>query len=209
MTDSSPIQALLFDLGGVLIEIDFERVFTHWAQYSRLGQDEIRARFSVDTAYQRHERGEMDGVAYFAHLRRRLLLDASDAEIAAGWNAVFVGRIHQTLDLIGQLHGSLPCFCFTNTNRTHQAAWSRDYPELDLLFEQVFVSSELGMRKPERQAFEAVAQRIGVAPSGILFFDDLAQNVEGARAVGMQAVRVTGPADIQRAVKMMAAARSA
>jgi len=200
MTDANPIQALLFDLGGVLIEIDFERVFLNWARYSPLAADEIRARFSVDTAYQRHERGEMDGAAYFAHLRRRLLLDATDAEIVAGWNAVFVGRIHQTLGLIGRLRASLPCFCFTNTNPTHQAAWSRDYPELGALFEEVFVSSELGMRKPEREAFEAVVHRMGFPPSGILFFDDLAQNVEGARTLGMQAVLVTGPADIQRAV---------
>jgi len=203
MTDAKAIQALLFDLGGVLIEIDFERVFRHWARYSPLAPDEIRARFSVDTAYLRHERGEMDGAAYFAHLRRSLLLDAGDAEIAAGWNAVFVGRIRQTLDLIGRLRGSLPCFCFTNTNPTHQAAWSRDYPELGELFDEVFVSSELGMRKPERQAFETVARRMGVPPCAILFFDDLAQNVEGARTIGMQAVQVTGPADIQRAVSVI------
>jgi len=200
MTDPHPIQALLFDLGGVVLEIDFERVFRRWAQHSGLGRDELRARFAVDTAYQRHERGEIGAAAYFAHLRRVLRLDASDAEIAAGWNAVFVGRIEPALAAIRKARGSLPCYCLTNTNPTHQATWSHDYPELGTLFDRIFVSSEMGMRKPERRAFETVVRHIGVAPSGILFFDDLAQNVAGARALGMQAVQVTGPADIEHAI---------
>jgi putative hydrolase of the HAD superfamily len=194
---SDHIQALLFDLGGVLIEIDFERVFRHWARHSRLTAAAIRERFEVDTAFQRHERGEIDGAAYFDHLRRLLLLEGSDAEIAAGWNAVFVGPIEPTLALIRRVRERLPCFCFTNTNPTHQASWSQAFPELGSLFEEIFVSSELGMRKPEPLAFETVAAGMGIPPARILFFDDLAQNVEGARSAGMRAVLVRSPEDVR------------
>ena len=197
MAGTRGIEALLFDLGGVLLEIDFERVYRHWARRSRLSVDEIRARFSVDDAYQGHERGEVDAAGYFDHLRRLLQLECSDAEIAAGWNAVFVGRIEPALAQVRQARAHLPCYCFTNTNPTHQAAWSGGYPELASLFDEIFVSSELGMRKPERRAYEAVVRRMGVDPARVLFFDDLAQNIEGARAAGMQAVLVRGPDDIR------------
>jgi len=208
MTETKRIEALLFDLGGVLIEIDFDRVFHGWTRYSPLSPEQIRARFAVDTAYHGHERGEVDAAAYFEHLRRLLVLDASDAEIAAGWNAIFVGRIEPALAHLRRAREILPCFCFTNTNPTHQAVWSRAYPELTSLFDGIFTSWEMGMRKPERPAFETVAHRIGVDPGGILFFDDLDSNIAGAKATGMQAVLVRDPDDIRRGLTGIAGPRT-
>ena len=200
MVPRNPVQALLFDLGGVLIDIDFERVFRAWAVHSTLPIDEIRRRFAVDTAYQRHERGELDGAGYFAHLRRLLALDCTQSAIEDGWNAVFVGEIADTLNLVRLARDTLPCFCFTNTNAVHQQTWTAGFPQVVALFEEIFVSSELGLRKPERRAFDTVAARIGVDPSAILFFDDLAQNIEGAQAAGYQAVQVRSTQDIQAAL---------
>jgi len=67
-------------------------------------------------------------------------------------------------------------------------------------FDRIFVSSELGFRKPERAAFDAVSDTIEVAPRNILFFDDTLENVEGARRAALNAVLVTRPADLLSAV---------
>ena len=85
--------ALLFDLGGVLIEFSFSRALAHWAPYSALSADELRQRFRFDDAYARHERGELTADAYFRHLADTLELDAPVEEIAAGWNAIFIAEI--------------------------------------------------------------------------------------------------------------------
>ncbi len=196
-----PIGALLFDLGGVLIEIDFERVLSSWAKYSSLPLAEIRRRFTIDAAYQHHERGELDGPGYLRHVRQVLQLDAPDQLLRDGWNAVFVGRIESTVALVKTAREHLPCFVFTNSNAMHQRTWAAAYPDLLSLFEEVFVSSELGQRKPDRQAFATVAHRIGLAAPAILFLDDLRQNVEGARAFGMQAIHVAGPNDVRTALQ--------
>jgi len=196
----SPTRALLFDLGGVLIDIDFERVFEAWARHSVLGLQEIRQRFMADTAYERHERGEMDGASYLSHLRGLLEIHAPERAVRDGWNSVFVGEISDTVALVRTARQGLPCFAFTNTNRIHQQAWSAAYPDVVTLFDEIFVSSELGLRKPERRSFAAVAQRIGLEPAEILFFDDMRQNVEGARSLGMRAVQVTQPEDVRRAL---------
>ena len=67
-------------------------------------------------------------------------------------------------------------------------------------FEQIFVSSEMGMRKPEREAFEAIAAVTGNRLDEILFFDDTEENVVGARVAGMPAVLVNSHADIEQAL---------
>jgi putative hydrolase of the HAD superfamily len=74
------------------------------------------------------------------------------------------------------------------------------YAEVLESFRRVFVSSEMGLRKPERAAFEAIASAIGVRLEGILFFDDTRANVDGARALGMPAVLVRSPADVADAL---------
>jgi len=201
---SPSVEALLFDLGGVMIDIDFERIFAHWARHSALDAAQIRARFSADTAYHAYERGELDSPDYFAHLRRLLELDAGDDDIARGWNAIFVAAIDETLALVHEVRPRLPCFAFSNTNPVHQAAWSSRFPEVVSAFDAIFVSSEIGLRKPERKAFQTVAQRIGMAPSALLFFDDMGQNVDAAAALGMQAVRVRGPGDVRTALQAAA-----
>jgi putative hydrolase of the HAD superfamily len=195
-----PTQALLFDIGGVVIEVDFERALHSWAPLSRLSIDQMRRRLAVDETYQRYEKGELDAAVYFDHLRAIFALDGSDADIAAGWNAILVGEISEALALIDVARRQLPCFAFSNTSHTHHAAWAADYPRVVGAFEQLYLSFEIGQRKPDRSAFETVAQQIGTNTDRILFFDDMQENVDGARAAGMQAVRVRSPADIRQAL---------
>ena len=190
------VKALLFDLGGVVIEIDFDRVLKRWEPISKLSFTELKATFHFDTAYERHERGEIEAAEYFAHLRDFLHLDASNDEIAAGWNAVFVADLPEVLAAIAQARAELPCYAFTNTNPTHLAAWKAGFPAAFNGFDKTFISSDLGVRKPERRAFDAITADIGVAHEQILFFDDTLENITGAREAGLQAVYVQSPEDV-------------
>jgi putative hydrolase of the HAD superfamily len=194
------VAALLFDMGGVLFEIDFERALLAWQQWSRLSLDELRQRFQMDAAYEQHERGEIDAAAYFAHLRDVLELEATDSEIASGWNAIYLEEITETLNYISAVKDKLPCYAFTNSNPTHQERWAPTYPRVIAAFQNIFVSSELGLRKPDREAFEAISARTGIPLEQMLFFDDTEDNVAGARAAGMPAVHVKSHADVNKAL---------
>ena len=72
MEDTSliSVKALIFDLGGVVIDIDFNNVFLRWADYSNRSVNEIRSKFSFDHRYEAHERGEIDSTDYFNSLRQ-------------------------------------------------------------------------------------------------------------------------------------------
>lgn len=190
------VEALLFDLGGVLIDIDGRRVFAHWARCAGVDAAILRSRFAVDEAYRQFERGELDIPTYFAALRARLGIDLSDADFLAGWNAMLVGEKTGIREVLAQAAKHHPLYLFSNTNSAHHAVWGCDYAAMLSPFARLFVSSEIGRRKPEAEAFAYVAEAIGRPPENILFFDDAAENVEGARAVGMPAVHVTCTQDI-------------
>lgn len=194
------IAGLLFDMDGVVFEIDFERALQTWSDWTSLPIEEIYHRFEMDEAYEQHERGEIGASEYFAHLRNVLELDANDSEIALGWNAIYLEEITETVNYILAVKEKLPCFAFTNSNPTHQAYWTIAYPRAVESFHQIFVSSELGLRKPDREAFEAISDTTGICLDKMLFFDDTEENVNGARAAGMQAIHVTAHSDVKNAL---------
>lgn len=185
-----PVEALLFDLGGVVLEVDFARMFARWAQHAGQEPAAIRARFSFDESYARHERGEISASEYFSSLRASLGIDLSDAQFADGWTRIYVGVIPGVPDLLRSLAARIPLYAFTNSNPTHMSVCAPTFAETLEHFRRVFVSSDLGVRKPEPEAFARIATAIGVPLDRILFFDDTADNVRGALAVGMQAVHI-------------------
>ena len=195
------VDALLFDLGGVVMALDWERCFASWARDSGRGIDEIRRRHRFDSAYERHECGGISEREFYASLRKTLGVELTDAQLAAGWCSIFAGEIPETVALLRRLEGRVPLYAFSNTNPEHQRAWSRQFEEALRPFRKVFTSCELGVRKPGRAAFEKVSREIGVPLERILFFDDTLENVDGARRAGLQAVHVKSPQDVEDAVR--------
>ena len=193
--------ALLFDLGGVVITIDWERAFAHWASYSPLAPTRMRELFHFDEPYQRHETGHLDAGAYFDHLRELFALECDTQDVQAGWNAILVGGIADTLALIDAVRDRVPCYAISNTNAVHLAEMHAAVPGLLERFRYVFASNEIGHRKPHPEAFGQVLRAIGVAPSAALLLDDLEANVEAARACGLQAALVRGPHDVREALR--------
>lgn len=202
----SRVEALLFDLGGVLVDIDFNRALHEWAAISSLSFEELREAFQHDLPYQQHETGELGAKDYFDSLRGSLKLDGSDEQIAAGWNSIFVGEISETVKAVRKARTKYPCYAFTNSNPTHQTAWRSKFPEVLAAFDRVFVSSEIGLRKPERAAFDLISREVGVPAGSIMFFDDLLENVTGALEAGLLAVHVRSPADVQDALRRLGCA---
>jgi putative hydrolase of the HAD superfamily len=194
-------QALLFDFGGVLADIDFTRALRAWAAYSPMPFEELRTRFRFDEHYERHERGEIDAHAYFDHLASTLQLAASREEIESGWNSIFVAEITQTRLLVQAARKALPCYALTNTNASHMACWTKAFPEVAGAFDRIFASHEIGLRKPERAAFEYVCRATGRAAPSIVFFDDLAENVLAASEAGLEAVLVRSPEDVAASLR--------
>jgi putative hydrolase of the HAD superfamily len=194
------VDALLFDLGNVLVEIDFERVFAAWAASAGLRLQEVRERFEFDAVHRAFEVGRIDAAEYFEHVRGLLRVPLPDESLAAGWNEVFVGEVAAMAALIRSVAGRVPLYVLSNTNTVHHVHWRARYASILQPFDAVFVSCEVGERKPDSAAFNAVLASIGVDPKRVGFFDDLAENVVGARTLGMPSFVVGSAADVRTAM---------
>ena len=198
---STSVDALLFDLGGVVIEIDFGRAVQAWADAARVSHSRIAQRFSLDVGYEAHERGEIGAQQYCTHLRATLGVTLADEILLSGWNQIFVGPIPGVEELLGSLARSFPLYAFSNTNVAHRAFWQARYAKLLQPFSQIFCSCDLGTRKPSVDAFLEVSRRIGIAPGRMVFFDDHPDNVRGAREAGLLAHEVHSAGDIRAALQ--------
>jgi glucose-1-phosphatase len=197
---SASIDALLFDLGNVVIRIDFERAFARWAADAGCDVALLRDKFAHDEPYQRHERGEIETAAYFAGLRNSLGVGLDDTRLLEGWNAIFIEEMPGMSALLARLAPKIPVYAFTNTNRAHAAQCAKQFAPVLGHFRKVFASHEMGLRKPEPAAFAHIAKEIGVPAERILFFDDSLGHVEAARACGLQAVHVTSDETVRDAI---------
>src|SRR3954452_10955838 len=102
--------------------------------------------------------------------------------------------------LLARAADRLPLYAFSNTNRAHVAHFSQSYAGLLGHFRKLFLSSTIGLRKPDAEAYDHVVKEIGAPAGRIVFFDDSADNIEGALARGLLAVHVNSTRDVAEAL---------
>jgi putative hydrolase of the HAD superfamily len=195
--------ALLFDLGRVVLDIDFNKTVACWAGHATCEPAHLLGRFTRDEIYHRHERGEISDGQFFAALRASLGVELSDIQFLEGWNAIFAGEMPGIAPLLARAAKRLPLYAFSNTNAAHVEHFSKAYADVLGHFREMFLSSSIGLRKPDAQAYDHVVKAIGVPARRIVFFDDLAENIEGARAQGLTAVHVRSPDDVADALSAL------
>lgn len=199
--DGQTIGAILFDLGNVLIDIDFYRCARLWSDHAGIPAHVLASRFRIDDAYKAFECGKLDASAFYEALRKQLEISLPDDIMREGWNAIIRDEKPGIRDCLEQLARRYPLYVLTNTNPEHEMVWAEKHRDLLSYFEKIFVSSHMGYRKPDAAAYLHVSQSIGVPCSEILFFDDADENVEGARKAGMQAIRVDHAHSIARWIR--------
>jgi glucose-1-phosphatase len=192
--------ALLFDLGRVVLDIDFNKTLSCWAGHAGCEPAHLVGRFVRDEIYHRHETGEISDAEYFAALRSSLGIELSDAQFLEGWNEIFAGEMPGISPLLKRAAKRLPLYAFSNTNGAHAQHFSQRYADVLGHFREIFLSSRIGLRKPDAAAYDHVVKAIGAPAGRIVFFDDLAENIEGARARGLTAIHVTSPNDVAAAL---------
>ena len=193
------VDFVIFDLGNVLIDIDYSRAMN-------LMKEPLPTALHhrVDTCYaaefhKAYERGEIDSPSFRNAFRDYFEQSWSDSEVDYLWNSLLGELPAYRLDLVRRLKSKYQVGILSNTNEIHVDAvhailqaehgMTNFYP----LFDRVFYSQEMGLAKPSAAIYQQLLLDLATTPSRVLFFDDLLANVEGAAALGIQAVQVTGP----------------
>src|ERR1700687_6109702 len=135
--------ALLFDLGRVVLDIDFDKTLACWAGHAGCEVAQLAGRFARDEIYWRHEKGEISDAEFFEGLRTSLGIGISDAQFLEGWNAIFTGEIPGVAAMLARAGQKLPLYAFSNTNGAHVAHFSHAYADVLGHFREIYLSSSI------------------------------------------------------------------
>jgi putative hydrolase of the HAD superfamily len=186
------IKNIIFDLGGVIINLDNQRTE---AAFTALGVKNFREYFGHGHAasfFKDYEIGRIDDRQFIDALKELTGLAVPDEEIIRGWNALLLDFPPERIQLLKELRKKYRIFLFSNTNALHLDALRLIYagafgPEtLDEHFEKTYYSHVMGMRKPEKEPFDLILRENQLKPLETLFVDDAQINVEGAEAAGLK-----------------------
>jgi glucose-1-phosphatase len=197
--DLAGIKNLIFDLGGIIINIDFQLTFEAFAKAS--GKDALSTvkKFEEEKIFARFEKGDYSERELRILINKELNISLSDEAINKAWNALLMDIPGERIDMLKELAGSHRLFLLSNTNSIHIDAVNRilyetrDIENLDLLFEKVYYSYEIKMAKPDVKIYEFVLKENDLNPAETLFIDDNADNIRGAAQAGIKTLHIKYP----------------
>lgn len=188
---------IIFDLGGVIINLDEQKTITEFARYSRLSLDSIKDRILKFDAYFDLEMGKISEARFRDEIRSQFQVEASDVEIDACMNAMLLDIPMERLQLLTKLARQHQLFLLSNTNSIHLRKFNKiieeltGVPGIDSFFSKTYYSHVVGMRKPNQEIFQKVIDDNKLEPSKTFFIDDNKSNIEGAQTVGIRTHHLT------------------
>ena len=192
---------LLFDFGGVIIDIDYAATPAAMRRLSRAGSTIEFSQAQQAELFDKFETGHLTASEFRNGLRAAYSLDATEAELDAAWHAMLLGVPAERLALIGELRRQgYQTALLSNTNALHIAEINQRLAAqygfkngiADVL-DRVFYSQEVGLRKPGEEIFRHALREMNWRPEDVLFIEDSPQHVATARRLGLKVLHLAPP----------------
>lgn len=182
---------IIFDLGGVLLNIDYSLVTKAFLALGLTDFDKLYSKAQQTKLFDLYEKGQISSEAFRNHVKTCFSTPIDDNTIDKAWNAMLLDLPPERLHLLQQLKTKHRIFLLSNTNDIHiqyinnylQETFGID--DLSGYFEKVYLSYEVGMRKPDAEIFELVLSENNLDPNETLFIDDSIQHIESAKKLGI------------------------
>jgi glucose-1-phosphatase len=194
------IKTILFDLGNVIIPFDFKRAYARMAELCGCQTEDVPARIRATGLVAPFEKGEIEAEPFVRALCSALRLNISYAEFCEWWSSVFLEPTLVPEALLEDLQSRHRLLALSNTNAIHFGMVKEAYPLLRH-FDGYVLSYEVGAAKPEAKIYREAIARAQCEPAECFFTDDLAVNVEAARAHGMDAVQFFSVEQLERELR--------
>lgn len=188
------INAIIFDFGGVLFDIDFTKL-NH--AFSELGVQHFEEMYSQKRAsplFQALEEGKISPEEFYLDFCKETNSKLGNEQIEIAWNSILVRFRKEALETIKKIRPKYKLYLLSNTNKIHRQAFNKIYNEqigegsLEDYFDKAYYSHEIGCRKPGKEPYEIVLKENQLIPAETLFIDDSVQNIEPARQLGIQTI---------------------
>lgn len=195
------INNILFDLGGVLLDIDFNLSNQAFAQLGVPDFKQYISQHHADDLFEKLEIGVITPEEFYDAFRQKTKLSLSNTEIENAWNAMLLHFSKDKMDWVEKISKRYNVYLFSNTNKMHVDYFRKlcikeiDKP-LDSYFIKAWFSNEVGVRKPYPYAFEKLLAQEQLKPEETLFIDDTIGNIEGAKQANLQTFHLVSPTTI-------------
>jgi glucose-1-phosphatase len=195
-TKEREISVVLFDVGGVLVELSGMETMIGWLR-TGITAEELWVKWLQSSAVRQFETGGSDASDFALKLTREFELDIEPAYFLESFEGWPLGLYPGVMEMLARIPNRYRRALLSNSNALH---WPRMLNEMGLgaAFEHRFASHLTGKIKPDCAAFEDVVATLECPPQQVLFLDDNRLNIEAAQSIGMHAIRVVGPVEAQR-----------
>jgi HAD superfamily hydrolase (TIGR01509 family) len=188
-------KAIIFDLGGVLLDIDFKLSEKAFAELGVTNFSDFFNQFHSNDLFKRLETGMEDDL-FYDDLRTATGLPLRNEQIRDAWNALLLNFRPESVAVLPVLKDKYELYLLSNTNEIHLQEFQRRYAVwrpgqiFDDLFDAAYYSHRIGHRKPNASAFEYVLQMHGLNAAETIFIDDSINNIEAAQQLGLQTIHL-------------------
>ena len=190
------IKNIIFDLGGVLLNLDYSRTKHAFEKLGIDNFDSIYSQAQQSNLFDLFETGKIDRHHFLDGMKQYLPPGITSEQITNAWNGMLLDLPIERLELLKTVSKNYRIFLLSNTNEIHIDAFEKilfdqhNLKGLEPLFEKVYYSSRIQKRKPNAEIFEFVMNENKLNLSETVFFDDSIQHIKGAERVGLTAIFV-------------------
>lgn len=186
------IKNIIFDLGGVIINIDYNKTIQAFEELGIKNAGELYSQQKQNDLFDLLETGKISPEEFYDNLRKITGTNATNQELENAWNAMLLDFPENITDTLKKAKAKYKTFLLSNTNEIHY----RDYTlrlkkqfgidDLEDLFDKQYLSHLIGLRKPNKEAFELILRENNLNPAETLFIDDSIQHIKGATGAGLK-----------------------
>jgi FMN phosphatase YigB (HAD superfamily) len=183
---------IIFDLGGVLLDLDFQRSIDAFEKLGIKNFENMFSQFKADELFEKLETGRLSEAEFYAAVKKRTEKKITEAEINHAWNALILYFRTESLALLEKLAANYELYLLSNTNSIHLKYFKELFTEqtgkplLDEYFSKSWYSSEVGLRKPGVEIFEFALKEESLVAAETLFIDDTLINIATAKKLGIK-----------------------
>jgi putative hydrolase of the HAD superfamily len=186
------IKSVIFDFGGVLLDLDMERTRQGFFGLGIAHFDSLFTLYKASELFYDLETGKVQPAAFIEEIKKEAGKPVENKAVVDAWNAMLADFRTESLQFVSRLKNRMPVFLYSNTNIIHHACFSErlkestPFTDMEELFHKAYYSHEMGMRKPHADGYLHIIREQGLEAGSTLFVDDNSDNIQGAAQVGLQ-----------------------
>ena len=193
------IRNIIFDLGGIFINIDFAKTEQAFADLGITNFNSFFTQHHASELFELLETGKISPGEFCNAFRTETAIQLTDEQIITAWNALLLDFPKERILWLLEIRKKYKVFLFSNTNQIHYEAFmagfrtQTGFDDFNSLFIKAYYSQEMGLRKPYPESFNYILREQQLSPAETLFIDDTLKNIEGAKAVGLYTIHLVQP----------------